>query len=1157
MDRLLRTPGFIPFLLIAFLNAFVDLGHKIIIQNTLFKIYDGELQVILTALVNGLILLPFVLLFTPAGFIADRHPKPRVMRFSAAAAIGLTLLITLSYYQGWFVAAFAMTFLLAIQSAFYSPAKYGYIKELTGQQGLAKSNALVQAVTITAILSGIFLFSVFFEYAIGGAEWRNEADLLQLIAPAGWLLVACSILEYRFTLQLPVTPQPETHADTGFSWQRYGKGEYLAANLEKIFSSRTIWLSIVGLSIFWGISQVLLASFPAFAKAHHGIDNTVLIQGLLACSGIGIMLGSLLAGRVSRRHIETGLIPLGAGGIVTCLLLLPQLPGPFLMAVDFTLLGVSGGFFIVPLNALIQFQAKNHELGTVLAGNNWVQNVVMLAFLGLTLLFSLAGFSGIFLLHLLTATALAGALYTLYRLPHSLVRLLVSRIFSTRYRIDIIGFEHIPSQGAVLMLGNHISWLDWAMLQIACPRPIRFVMHRNIYNRWYLNWLFRLFGAIPIAGGNSQDSLLQINRLLKAGEVVCLFPEGAISRNGQLGEFKPGYQHTVDGVDGVILPFYLHGLWGSRFSRSSEQTRLHRSHGWRRDIIVAFGSPLPIATATAELKQKVIELSVSAWDQHTATLEPVPLAWLRSARRLGHRTCLIDGQSGNRLSGFRAITAVALLSRMIRRYSPEPNIGLLLPTSSAGLIANLAVLLQRKRVVNLNYTASIEALKSAIQRAGISSIYTSTHFIKKLKQRGIDLQPLFKGLQVHYLETLREEVGLIRSLVHYVAALILPPRLLLGLVGKPAANDEPAAILFSSGSEGEPKGVVLSHRNIMGNIRQVSDVLDTREGDRVMATLPLFHAFGLTVTGLMPLVEGIPVVTFPDPADSSRIARAITRFRATIYCGTSSLLRLFTRNRSVKPTMLEPLRIVVAGAERLQVEVRDAFERKFNKPIYEGYGTTETTPVVSVNIPDRIAPDGRQIQEGQRRGTVGLPLPGSSIRIVDPETLDTLPRGEDGLILIGGTQLMQGYLKEPEKSRQAIVELDGMRWYRSGDKGHLDGDGFLTIVDRYARFAKIAGEMVSLAAVENRIQPLLEDAGEVEILATSLPGDKKGEIIILLVAGMQAGPCGQLQRRIRESPINPLMKPTAVIPVERIPRLGTGKRDLAGAKSLARQRFPG
>ena len=1147
MDRLFRSAGFIPFLLIIFLNAFVDLGHKILIQNTVFKIYDGETQVILTAFVNGLILLPFVLLFTPAGFLADRLPKPRVMRYSAAAAVALTLVITLAYYQGWFEVAFAMTFLLAVQSAFYSPAKYGYIKELSGQDGLARTNALVQAITIIAILMGIFVFSLFFEQQLVGADYQTEADLLKLFAPVGWVLVTCSIVEYLFTLRLTTHHDPIT-TDT-FDWHRYGKGKYLKSNLKKIRSNKNIWLSIVGLSIFWGISQVVLAAFPAFAKEVHGITNTVMIQGLLACSGIGIMIGSLLAGRFSRHHIETGLIPLGAVGIVIALLILPQLTNPTLLAADFILLGLSGGLFIVPLNALIQFQSKSEELGTILAGNNWVQNVVMLGFLGLTLLFSLTGTESTSLLHLLTVIAFAGALYTLYQLPHSLVRFTIGRIFSTRYRIDIVGFDNIPGQGAVLMLGNHISWLDWAMIQIACPRPVRFVMHRDIYSRWYLQWLFDLFGVIPIAGGNSQAALDQINGLLIAGEVVCLFPEGAISRNGQLGEFKRGYERTVEDVEGVILPFYLRGLWGSRFSRSSEQMKQNRSTGLRRDIIVAFGTPLPMSTPAHELKQRVFDLSISAWEQHTNQLESLPLAWMRTAKRIGTQTCVIDAQTKSSLSGYRMLTAVIAFSRMIRRQSREQNIGLLLPTNGAGLIANLAALLQNKRVVNLNYTASTEALKAAIEKAEIKSLYTSERFLKKLQQRGIDFDQLFKDIDVYHLEEMKEQIGIGTGLLLSVAVRLLPTRLLYALFGSWIHNDEPAAILFSSGSEGSPKGVVLSHRNIMANIRQVSDVLDTRGGDRVMATLPLFHAFGLTVTGLMPLIEGIPVICHPDPTDVLAIAKAIARHQATIYCGTSTFLRLLTRNKRIHPLMLESLRIVVAGAERLQNDVRDAFKLKFNKEIYEGYGTTETTPVVSVNIPDRIDERDWKVQKGQKIGSVGLPLPGSSFRIVDPDTLDTLPTGEDGLILIGGTQLMLGYLKDPEKTSEVLIELDGRRWYRSGDKGHLDQDGFLTIVDRYSRFAKIGGEMISLSTVEQAVLQLLPQQEAIEILATTLPDEKKGERVVLLISG--ESDCGKLRTLINQSSINPLMRPSTLISVEAIPKLGSGKSDFTRARTIA------
>jgi acyl-[acyl-carrier-protein]-phospholipid O-acyltransferase/long-chain-fatty-acid--[acyl-carrier-protein] ligase len=409
----------------------------------------------------------------------------------------------------------------------------------------------------------------------------------------------------------------------------------------------------------------------------------------------------------------------------------------------------------------------------------------------------------------------------------------------------------------------------------------------------------------------------------------------------------------------------------------------------------------------------------------------------------------------------------------------------------------MAALLRGKTLVNLNYTASQSALKSAVDKAEIETIYTSRRFIEKLNQRGIDLTDLLSQSKVYYLEELKDQVSGPAKIAILTASVILPTRMLYALFGKSIDVEQPAALLFSSGSEGEPKGVMLSHRNIMANIRQVSGVLDTRHEDVVMATLPLFHAFGLTVTGLMPMVEGMPAVCHTDPTEVTVIAKAIARYRATVFCGTSTFLRMFTRNRQVHQLMLESLRIVVAGAERLSQEVRDGFKLKFNKEIYEGYGTTETTPVASVNIPDRIDQRDWKVQQGSKLGTVGLPLPGGSFRIVDPETMETLPVGEDGLILFGGTQVMLGYLKDPQKTEEVMVEIDGQRWYKTGDKGHLDKDGFLTIVDRYSRFAKIGGEMVSLGAIEGAISKQLPE--NVEILTTALPDGKKGERVALLV----------------------------------------------------------
>ncbi len=1148
MSKLIKIAGFIPFIAIIFLNAFVDLGHKIMIQNTVFKMYDGEAQIVLTAIVNGLILLPFIFLFSPSGYLADKYQKPIVMRISAVVAVALTLLITLSYYQGWFIVAFIMTFLLAVQSAFYSPAKYGYIKELVGSERLTSMNAIVQATTIVAILTGAFVFSILFESYLVNQTYLNESSLIQLIAPIGWLLVLFSIIEVIFAYKIPLQQAAtSTLNDEHFKASNYIKAGYLKTNLKILWNDQNIWLSIVGLSIFWGISQVVLASFPALAKDVLNSNNTILIQGLLACAGIGVVVGSVIAGSKSKQYIETGFVAIGAIGLVITVFLITQFDSAISLAINIFMFGLFGGLFIVPLNSMIQFKAEDSKLGMVIAGNNWVQNLVMFGFLLMTVLVALIGVSTISLFYVVTALTFIGAVYTIYQLPQSLIRLIFGGLLSGRYKVKVQGFNNIPNQGGVLLLGNHISFIDYAIIQIGCPRPVRFVIHKSYYNHWYLKWFLDIMGVIPISSGSSSESLTTINQLLKAGEVVCLFPEGAISRNGQLGDFKRGFEKTVTDVDGVILPFYIRGLWGSRFSRSSNRMKAKPVNGLRRDLIMAFGEPIAIDSKVDVVKRRVFDLSISAWQEYTDTLKTVPMEWIQTVKNNPKYDCMSDVLGGVALNAEKALTSSIVFSQLIKKCSPEQNIGLLLPTSSVGMLINMSVMLLGKTVVNLNYTASISALLGAIDKADIKTIYTSSRFVKKLMERGIDSELLFKNVNVYYLEELKEEISLAKKLSTLVMVKLLPAKVLGMLFGKPVPITSPAAILFSSGSEGTPKGVVLSHQNLVGNIKQVTDVMNLREHDSIMGSLPQFHAFGLTVTGLLPLLEAVPVVFHPDPTDVVNIGKAISKHNITIMFGTSTFLRLYARNRRVLPLMLDSIRLVISGAEKLNDLVSSSFTKKFNLPIYEGYGTTETTPVAGVNIPDTLDQGSWRVQVGNKTGSIGLPVPGSNFRIVDPETLQELDVKEDGLILIGGTQVMTGYLNDEKRTNDVIVELDGKRWYKTGDKGHVDEDGFLTIVDRYSRFAKIAGEMVSLGAIEDTINNATSE--DIEVLSTAIPDDKKGEKVVLLYSGDIDE--AALKEIISNQKLIPIMVPDTYIKVGELPKLGTGKSNFNKAKDIA------
>lgn len=363
------------------------------------------------------------------------------------------------------------------------------------------------------------------------------------------------------------------------------------------------------------------------------------------------------------------------------------------------------------------------------------------------------------------------------------------------------------------------------------------------------------------------------------------------------------------------------------------------------------------------------------------------------------------------------------------------------------------------------------------------------------------------------------------------------------------SNEKTAAILFSSGSEGTPKGVMLSHKNILSNISSISNVICARNNDVILASLPPFHAFGLTVTTFMPLIEGIKSATYADPTDALGIAKVIVKNEVSIMCATSTFLGIYARNKKLDEIMFESLRIVVAGAEKLKPEIKTAFELKFKKNIYEGYGATETTPVASVNLPNQFDSTYWTLHRANKVGSVGMPLIGTAIRIVDPNSLKELGVNEDGLILIGGHQVMQGYLNDTNKTNEVIVEIDGIRWYKTGDKGHLDEDGFLYIVDRYSRFAKIGGEMISLGLVEEMVAKI---TGDLKVCATSLEDSKKGELIALVIE-CDESEFNNLVDLIKQSEMLAIYKPSLYIHTNAMPILGSGKVDYSKVKALAKE----
>ena len=535
------------------------------------------------------------------------------------------------------------------------------------------------------------------------------------------------------------------------------------------------------------------------------------------------------------------------------------------------------------------------------------------------------------------------------------------------------------------------------------------------------------------------------------------------------------------------------------------------------------------------------------WQDYPATLDPVHIAWLKNAKKSKTAFAVADIE-GVEISHKRFLTGVLLFSKKIAAYSPEQNVGLLIPSSGGGAIASMAILALGKTIVNLNFTAGKKALKSAAEQAEVKSIYTSRKFLDKMAERGINLESFFPNSKLFMLEDIKEEISTLTRLGTLLKVILMPTNLIRKSYFKEVSMNDTAAILFSSGSEGSPKGVELSHTNIAANAKQAAIELGAIRSDVIMSTLPTFHAFGFAITTLMPLSEGIPIVCHADPKDVATISTGIEKYSGTILVGTPTFLRMYTISKKVTTESMQSLRLVVAGAEKLRSEVREGFESKFNMPVYEGYGTTETSPGASVNLPDIPASNNAPEKLRNRPGTVGRAFSGTEFRIVDPDSLDPIKTGEDGLILIGGPQIMKGYLKMPEKTAEVIEIIDGFRWYRTGDKGHLDKDGFLTIVDRYSRFAKIGGEMISLTTVEEEILDACNDK-DLEIAATCLPDQRKGEKIVLLATTDINKVV--LKKILADAKINPLYYPSNVLNVDEIPKLGSGKTDFSATKKIA------
>ncbi len=715
--------------------------------------------------------------------------------------------------------------------------------------------------------------------------------------------------------------------------------------------------------------------------------------------------------------------------------------------------------------------------------------------------------------------------------------------------LKLIGQENLPAQGAFMILPSQLSYPDLLRLEsLLGGREVTYLIEQGAALRADMKAHIEKENvhALAIVTEGTEVSIFRsaIEAETKQGRVIIYLPAQAAVINSPMSTV-PGTRLEFLLKAGLpVLPLYV---------QSSTEVALEIEPGYDvTDVVMVFGKLLKAEDATlAAYQEALFSLAEKAFSSHPALGMNLAYALLMGLKKFGGRNKVVDGKDDRELGYDKVLAASIALAGHLKAETQKKRVGIVLPPGIGGLIANIAVLLAGKVPVNLNFTAGRAAIEHAIKSSDIDRFLTADIFVRKAQQFP---WPPTKNLILieRVLPKLKIKIGLWLAL-----SKVLPGALLAMLLGVPRkGGDGEALLLFTSGSSGNPKGVVLSHRNLMANVIQFGSRLGMSKGDSILGCLPLFHSFGCTVTLWYPAICGVDLITYPSPLETKKLGELIEKHLITLMIATPTFLRGYLRG--VNREALTSIKLCVTGAEKLPATVSDAFESKFGKRVFEGYGLTETSPVSNVNLPNPLplgeSSEGYVWLPSHRQGSVGQMVPGLAIRITHPETFEPQSIHSSGMIWFKGANIFEGYLDEPKRTAD-VKNSDG--WFRTGDIGRVDMDGFLYIEGRLSRFSKIAGEMVPHETVEDSLMKAmgLENETTRKIAVVGVPDPDKGESLVLLTA-LPGGPEHQeildLRYRLLERGMPPLWIPKKMIRISDIPILSSGKLDVQSCEKIAR-----
>ncbi|MDR2140411.1 MAG: MFS transporter [Deltaproteobacteria bacterium] len=1067
-----------------------------------------ETKSVLGSLAMSLLILPFFLFSSGAGELADRERKSSLIKVAKGLELVIMLAAGYFFYAGQLIPLLVTIFLMGSQSAFFGPLKYGLLPEILSEKELLAGNGLISGASFLAITLG----------SIAGSLLAGQSSQISLALPL--TMIAISAVGFGFSLRQPpsLPGEPGLQVD-----RRLWRSTY--AILKSVQGRRDIWLPILAISWFWSMGSVILTQLPVLASSLMGATvgvNTFLVTMF----SVGVALGSILAQGLNRGRVSANLVPLASifltifmGGLAWSAANLPEAATgsvslriflshwPYLrLALCCFFVSVAGGLFVVPLNALIQHLAPPTERARVIAANNIMNSLFIVVGSGLVMALVKLGFSLTQVFLVVAMSALAVSILSVYLLPQGPLVVLTGAIIQFLYRPEIKGLEHLRGQEPVLIIPNHVSFLDVAILTAFLPRRLAFAIDVNWSKVWWVRLITHFFETIPINPA-APMTIRELIGAVKNGQTLVIFPEGSLTRTGTIMKIHHGPGLIAAKCQVPVVPIIFQGLEFTWFGR---MRKILHNLPRRYPISMTIFPPrfLDAELQPGETRQNfrrrlaetIYDLLIQALFQTRDNRQNVWNALLVAAKNHGSGRLILEDFNRRPFSYARLIRSSRVLGRYLaQKTALGEYVGVILPNTTP-LAAVLFGLWAGGRVpVVLNYSQGRGHLRSALETAVVKTLITSRNFLKTVGQSW-GLEEL--SLNVIYLE----DLGLSWA------------DKLLGLfwAGSPAPAESPAVVVFTSGSEGRPKGVALSHQNLMANLNQAISLVEVNSDDILFNSMPCFHAFGLNIGLVLPLLAGIRSFNFISPLRVKAIPELIYDTHATIILGSDSFAAAWARN--AHPYDFHTARFVLLGAEKVQARTRDLYFQRLGVKLFEGYGITEGAPVIAVNTPMRA-----------REGSVGQFVPGLEWRLESAPGLK-----EGGRLLVRGPNVMMGYLRS---ENPGVIEplVDG--WHDTGDIVDVDSEGFVWIKGRFKRFAKISGEMISLALIEEIAAQVWP--GE-RLAVISQPDERKGERLIL-VSQSPGLELDHLRQAIRARGLTDLSCPRQALRVQEIPLTPLGK----------------